>query len=439
MKKLLSTALAVASVAAVFAQTPLKNEYPKFPGIEPEKKNFVTPQNKVGQVSTWFDFTAYLSNNAPPGADLQTYAAFLFPDSNVVFISNDANNQPSTFYWYLHSVSHVFDVKDDAWGIAGFQNFTRKDNFTIDSLFVEYIYVRNLPDPNIVDTLYIDFFDASRLTRGQFGTAPDTQVYAKPGFDYASGRGQGPVFTITKLLTGNDSTALGSGGWSFKSLVEPVGLNINGSSNPNINANIWGYSLTFKPGYSYNEGDTMEIAPSVAGITAGKKLNYFGFRQLQNEGDAANQLRTQGFYNNYGQVVKQTRYAGTNANGWTGYIPGNAYFEGQYMVTAFYVTGLSTVSKDQVNTFGAALGNVYPNPSTSGANLNFEFGLQNSGDVTLEIYDIMGRKVATVVNNEVMEAGEHTISFSNNLKAGVYVYTLKAGNYVTSKKFTVAQ
>ncbi len=51
----------------------------------------------------------------------------------------------------------------------------------------------------------------------------------------------------------------------------------------------------------------------------------------------------------------------------------------------------------------------------------------------------MGRKVATVVNNEVMEAGEHTISFSNNLKAGVYVYTLKAGNYVTSKKFTVAQ
>jgi hypothetical protein len=63
---------------------------------------------------------------------------------------------------------------------------------------------------------------------------------------------------------------------------------------------------------------------------------------------------------------------------------------------------------------------VYPNP-TSGV-LSFGFRFPDSGKVTLKIYDLHGREVATVVD-EVLPAGEHTVSFdASELPAGVYIW-----------------
>ncbi len=53
--------------------------------------------------------------------------------------------------------------------------------------------------------------------------------------------------------------------------------------------------------------------------------------------------------------------------------------------------------------------------------------MPEAGEVTLKIYDILGREVATLVN-EVKPAGSHTVSFNaSNLPSGVYLYELKAG------------
>ena len=54
-------------------------------------------------------------------------------------------------------------------------------------------------------------------------------------------------------------------------------------------------------------------------------------------------------------------------------------------------------------------------------------------NITLKVYDIFGREVATLVNRE-FDAGEHSIQFNaNDLPTGVY-FRLQAGKFIEQKK-----
>jgi len=56
------------------------------------------------------------------------------------------------------------------------------------------------------------------------------------------------------------------------------------------------------------------------------------------------------------------------------------------------------------------------------------------GDVTLKVYDLLGREIATLVNEE-KPAGNYEIDFdAKTLPSGVYFYQLKAGEFVSTKK-----
>jgi len=57
----------------------------------------------------------------------------------------------------------------------------------------------------------------------------------------------------------------------------------------------------------------------------------------------------------------------------------------------------------------------------------------------LKVYDALGREVATLVN-EVKEAGSYEVKFdASKLSTGVYVYTLRAGNFVAAKKLLLVK
>ncbi len=59
---------------------------------------------------------------------------------------------------------------------------------------------------------------------------------------------------------------------------------------------------------------------------------------------------------------------------------------------------------------------------------------RNDANVRLIIYDILGRKIATLVN-EKQSPGNYSVQFdASNLPSGVYFYTLRAGNYTATKK-----
>jgi len=74
----------------------------------------------------------------------------------------------------------------------------------------------------------------------------------------------------------------------------------------------------------------------------------------------------------------------------------------------------------------------FPNPFNS--ETIFTYAIPEAQQVTLTVYNLMGQEIATVVNG-YMEAGTHTQNWSaNGLAAGVYMYTLNAGEFSQTNK-----
>lgn len=79
-----------------------------------------------------------------------------------------------------------------------------------------------------------------------------------------------------------------------------------------------------------------------------------------------------------------------------------------------------------------ALEQNYPNPFNPAT--TFEFSIAEAGLYTLNIYNILGEKVATLLDREIT-AGVHKINFdASNLSSGIYIYTLSGNNLFLSKK-----
>lgn len=74
----------------------------------------------------------------------------------------------------------------------------------------------------------------------------------------------------------------------------------------------------------------------------------------------------------------------------------------------------------------------YPNPFNPSTKISFS--LPTRSNVTLTIYNLMGQKVATLVN-ETMNAGNYTVQFNaSNLASGVYFYQLTTDNFTSVKE-----
>ena len=67
----------------------------------------------------------------------------------------------------------------------------------------------------------------------------------------------------------------------------------------------------------------------------------------------------------------------------------------------------------------------YPNPFNPSTNI--QFSLSQHGQVTLTIYDLNGRKVSELINNESYSSGTHSVNFNaTNLASGMYIYNIRA-------------
>ena len=79
----------------------------------------------------------------------------------------------------------------------------------------------------------------------------------------------------------------------------------------------------------------------------------------------------------------------------------------------------------------------YPNPFNPVTNI--KFGIPKDVQVSLKIYDILGREVKTLIN-EYKQAGYYIISFdASSLSSGIYFYRIKASNYTDTKKMMVVK
>jgi hypothetical protein len=98
-------------------------------------------------------------------------------------------------------------------------------------------------------------------------------------------------------------------------------------------------------------------------------------------------------------------------------------------------TNVEPISIDMPSTY--LLQQNYPNPFNPSTTILFS--IPTSEFVTLKVYDVLGREVATLVN-ENLSAGSYSYNFdAKNLTSGVYLYKLQAGKYSETKKMILTK
>lgn len=92
----------------------------------------------------------------------------------------------------------------------------------------------------------------------------------------------------------------------------------------------------------------------------------------------------------------------------------------------------ATDVEDKIIPMNFTLEQNYPNPFNPATRIKFAIPRQENVD--LMVYDILGRKVAELVN-ETLNAGNYNVNFDGStLSSGMYVYKITAGSYAESKK-----
>ena len=80
----------------------------------------------------------------------------------------------------------------------------------------------------------------------------------------------------------------------------------------------------------------------------------------------------------------------------------------------------------------------YPNPFTGSTTI--EYTLSEAAPVNLEVYDMMGRQVAVLLQNTHQNSGTHQIRFdAHSLPASVYYYTIRVGHHTSTHKMLLTE
>ena len=97
-----------------------------------------------------------------------------------------------------------------------------------------------------------------------------------------------------------------------------------------------------------------------------------------------------------------------------------------------YKVAVNVDEATSINDMFYSLSQNYPNPFNP--NTTISYTLLQSGLVKLKVYDILGKEMAVLVNEE-QSTGNHKIEFNGtNLPSGVYFYRLTTGDFTDTKK-----
>jgi photosystem II stability/assembly factor-like uncharacterized protein len=94
-------------------------------------------------------------------------------------------------------------------------------------------------------------------------------------------------------------------------------------------------------------------------------------------------------------------------------------------------------SQPTTSSYAYSLLQNYPNPFNPTTHIRFR--VQRTGSASLVVYDLLGREIATLVN-EPLEAGEHERTLdAKGLPSGIYFYRLRIGEFTDVKKMVLAK
>ncbi|MBK8552140.1 MAG: S8 family peptidase [Ignavibacteria bacterium] len=111
----------------------------------------------------------------------------------------------------------------------------------------------------------------------------------------------------------------------------------------------------------------------------------------------------------------------------------SAFGNNLYVDNILKVNGMTGISNNLITEMPEkySLSQNYPNPFNPVTNV--EFGIMKLGFVSLKIYDVLGKEVATLVN-ENLQPGTYKYNFdASNLSSGIYFYRIKAGDFIETR------
>jgi len=101
-----------------------------------------------------------------------------------------------------------------------------------------------------------------------------------------------------------------------------------------------------------------------------------------------------------------------------------------YAAASSIVTNIERTEEYLPHTF--RLEQNFPNPFNPVTQI--QFSIPDQDFTTLTVYDILGRMIVQLVNED-LQPGEYTVSFeAGNIPSGMYIYRLQSGSYVNQKR-----
>ncbi len=439
MKKFLLSLICLAFAGYASAQRIVPSQLPsphKY-GAEvskvqvPYKKAHTLNKSFDDTVSGWFDYQAQLINNYP-GFTYRNFVNPIFPDSTVKAIYGNGSGGTVASFIGSHSFGEVFDPKSYLFDADSIDTYDPKDGtFKWDSVAIGYTYYNY--HPGSVDTLIIHYHLQSTL--GSLIQPPKQRIVAYvPQIDFANSTSLLSSKTDTVLLTGKDTSS------RTIFLRRFVGLPVPAKQ-------IMAYTCTFRLGFAHKFGDTTERAgPTNVKVT--NKVNYFSpllvradFKPTEDKSyNYGIVLYTEGKYKQFTPAtsVFNTDYYPLNL-GDPSTTAGNTqeYFYSQFHITSIYNKNLVAITEaDKQNGYGVSA--VYPNPSINGVSY-VDMVLPRGEQVTAVVTNLMGQRVMTIAEGMKPQGQSRMAIPTTELSNGIYFYTLTAGSYTSTKKFTVVK
>ncbi len=115
---------------------------------------------------------------------------------------------------------------------------------------------------------------------------------------------------------------------------------------------------------------------------------------------------------------------------------GNENFSGSAYVYDGLPVTVGVKEKRQLLVDGYTLDQNYPNPFNPSTHISF--ALPSTQKVTLKVFDLTGKEVATLLQNDHRAAGVHAITYdAKDLPSGIYLYRLQADEFMETKRMVL--
>lgn len=236
--------------------------------------------------------------------------------------------------------------------------------------------------------------------------------------------------------------------------------NVNAPSTRTVHSAVWTGSKMIiwggtngtntNTGGVYDASTDTWVGTSTTGAPSARSIHtavWSGSRMIVWGGENAGYFNTGGIYDPVADAWVVTTAVGaptirsyqtaiiTNSSMivWGGYAGGATFYFTGGVYTNPPVIGVTQTGVEVPQSY--LLKQNYPNPFNPVTNINFS--IPNAGLVKLVIYDMMGREITTLVN-ENLSAGSYKADFdASSISSGTYFYTITSGDFTDTKKMVL--